>query len=92
MVAKVSDGTEGGSLFKLSGSIQVEPTSGQQCWQPFVSAQHVEGLHGDYCCDSALLHWKMGLPGVQQQGGARWGREMNEQHMSGFLAVYVFAV
>lgn len=46
VVAMVSDGREGSSLFKLSGSIRVEPTSGQQCWQPFVSAQHFEGLHG----------------------------------------------
>lgn len=69
VVAMVSDGREGSSLFKLTGSVLVEPTSGQQCWQPFVSAQHFEGLHGGYCCDSALLHWKLGLPGVQQQGG-----------------------
>lgn len=29
----VSGGREGSSLFKLSGSVHVEPTSGQQCWQ-----------------------------------------------------------
>lgn len=65
----VSVGREGSSLFKLSGRLHAEPRSGQQCWQPFVSAQHFEGLHGGYCCDSGLLKWKLGLPGVQQQDG-----------------------
>lgn len=54
VVAMESDGKEGSSLFKLSGSEHAEPTSGQQCWQTFISAQHFEGLHGGYCCDPAL--------------------------------------
>lgn len=54
VVAMESDGREGSSLFKLSGSKHVEPTSGQQCWHTFISAQHFAGLHGGCCCHPAL--------------------------------------
>lgn len=70
-----SDGREGSSLFKLSGSVHVEPTSGQQRWQPLVSSQRFGRLLGRSCCHSALLHWKLGLPGVLQHGAlGRVGR------------------
>ena len=85
MAGKVAD------FLNSLAAYMYKPTSGQQCWQLFVSAQHSEGPRGGYCRDSALLHWKLGLPGVWQQGEARWGREMNGEQMSGFLAVYVYA-
>lgn len=84
-----SDGREGSSLFKHSGSKHVEPTSGQQGWQTFISAQHLEG-----CMEATAVtqHWKLGQPGIQQQGGAEWSREMDDEQTSGFHVVHVFVV
>lgn len=57
VVAMESDGREGSSLFKHSGSEHVEPTSGQQGWQTIISAQHLEG-----CMEATAVtqHWKLG--------------------------------
>lgn len=82
-------GREDSSLFKLPGSEHVEPASGQQCWQTFISAQHFEGLHGGYCCDPAL---ESGIARYSTARGAGWSREMDDEQTSGFPVVYVFVV
>lgn len=68
VVAMESDGRKGSSLFKLSGSEHIEPTSGQQCWQTFIFAQHYAGLQGGCCCDPALE------TGIASYSAAKGGR------------------
>lgn len=89
VVAMESDGREGSSLCKLSGSKHVEPTSGQQCWQTVISAQHFAGLHGGYCCHPAL---GTGIDSYSTARGAGWSGEMDDEQTSGCHVVYVFVV